>query len=257
MRVWLEAGTGEPTLVFLHGVGGGAESWRGQLDAFGSRARCLAWNAPGYGGAPMIEPFTWEGLTDRLRTALDAAGVERAMLIGHSMGGMVAQSLIAAHPDRVHSLVLSATSPAFGRADGDWQREFVSQRLAPLDEGIGMAGMAQRLLPALIGPHTAEPVRREIAAIMGDVPETTYRAAMTNLVTFDARENLAGISVPTVVVAGGHDTMAPAAMMQRMSERIAGARFACIENAGHLAPMEHPEAFDVHIEDLLDVTESA
>ena len=61
---WVSGGDAGPALVMLHGVGGGGESWRAQLDAFAGRARCLAWNAPGYGGAAAVDPFEGGTLVD-------------------------------------------------------------------------------------------------------------------------------------------------------------------------------------------------
>ena len=80
------------------------------------------------------------------RCGPDDRGVdaERTVLLGHSMGGMVAQELLARSPSAgAQGLVLACTSAAFGRADGDWQARFVAERLAPLDAGLGMAGMAR------------------------------------------------------------------------------------------------------------------
>jgi 3-oxoadipate enol-lactonase len=84
---------------------------------------------PGYGQSPALESMTFPALAEALSALLDARGVERAVLIGHSMGGMVAQELVARDPDRVAALALVATSPAFGGPDGEWQRSFLASRL--------------------------------------------------------------------------------------------------------------------------------
>jgi pimeloyl-ACP methyl ester carboxylesterase len=86
---------------------------------------------------------------------------------------------------------------------------------------------------------------------MAEVPEAAYRAALRCLVAFDRRAALAGYRMPVLLIAGGRDTSAPAAMMRRMAERIPGARLACIAEAGHLANLERPEAFDRLLDDFL------
>ena len=97
---------GMPPLVFLHGIGGAARAWHGQLDFFKHRYRAIAWDMPGYGDSPPLEPMTFPALADSLVALLDARSIERAVVVGHSMGGMVAQELVARMPDRVAALVL-------------------------------------------------------------------------------------------------------------------------------------------------------
>jgi 3-oxoadipate enol-lactonase len=79
---------------------------------------------------------------------------------------------------------------------------------------------------------------------MEQVAEATYRASMELLVTFDLRADLSTIAAPTLVLAAGQDTSAPAPMMEKMASRIPGARFVCIEDAGHLANLERPDEFN-------------
>jgi len=247
---WEEAGSGDP-VIFLHGVGGGAASWRLQLDHFGRSRRAIAWDMPGYGGSKLLEITTFPALADALRRLMDHLGLEKADIVGHSIGGMVAQEFIAAHPDRVRSLVLSATSPAFGSPDGDFQKKFVAARLGPLDAGKTMADVADEVVPELIGDDADEDGVALARQCMSRVPNETYRATMQCLVTFDRRDTLGQIAVPTLVLAGEKDTNAPAPMMERMAGRIPGARYACLKGAGHLANMECPARFDAAIEEFL------
>ena len=93
--VWDEAGIaieGRPVLVLLHGIGGGKQGFAPQVKQFADWGyRVLAWDMPGYGGSAMIEPYDFDGLAKALLRMLDQAQVNQAVLIGHSMGGMVAQ----------------------------------------------------------------------------------------------------------------------------------------------------------------------
>lgn len=241
-----ERGEGPP-LVFLHGIGGDAACWRSQLDAFSVAFRVIAWNMPGYGGSAPLDPMTFPALADALAGLLDRLEVDRAHLVGHSMGGMVAQELVATRPERVRSLILVATSAAFGRPDGEWQRSFVAARLGPLDRGQTMADLAPEIVTRLIGddPDPAG-VARAIASMSG-VPEATYRAAIHCLLTFDRRAALPNINVPTLLLAGERDTTAPPALMGRMAAKIRGARFEVMPRAGHLANLEQPAAFNQYL----------
>jgi pimeloyl-ACP methyl ester carboxylesterase len=144
----------------------------------------------------------------------------------------------------VSRLVLCGTSPAFGKPDGDWQREFVAQRTAPLDAGQSMADLAETLVPQMVGPGSLPEGVRLATHCMGLVPAATYRRALECLVTFDRRANLPNIHVPTLLVAGEHDRNAPPAVMRKMGERIANSTFIEMKGIGHLQNLEAPEEFD-------------
>jgi 3-oxoadipate enol-lactonase len=248
-----ERGAG-PAVIFLHGIGGDGTSWLPELDALSDRCRAIAWDMPGYGDSPALPTMTFPALADALKNLLGTLGVERAHLVGHSIGGMVALEFAARFPERVASLVLYATSPAFGKADGDWQRDFLNARLAPLDAGKRMPELAPSIVDSLVGNSPdADGIARATAA-MARVPEAAYRAAMHCLVTFDRRDALAGIDVPTLVLAGERDDNAPADMMERMAGKIPGAHFQIIPGAGHLAHFERPEAFRAALDAFLEQT---
>ena len=156
------------------------------------------------------------------------------------MGGMVAQELRrGAPPVGVHGLVLACTSPAFGKPGGDWQAQFLAERLAPLDAGLGMAGLAPQLVPGMVAPGGAARWPCSVAAaVMSAVPEATYRAALRPLSASTAARRCRPSRVPTLCLAGEHDRNAPPAVMQRMAARIPGAEYHCLPGAGHLANVE-------------------
>ena len=252
----LAEGTGRRTLVFLHGIGGNKEGWRAQLGHFAAKGyRAVAWDAPGYGDSAPLAELTWAAVSDSLATLLDALGVARAVVVGHSMGGMMAQDFAARHPDRLEALVLSGTSPAFGKPDGDWQKQFVAQRIAPLDAGKSMADLAPTLVAAMVGDAPDPDGVKAAVACMGRVPAETYRAYLKLLVTFDRRDALASIAVPTLVLAGEKDGNAPPKVMERMAEKIPGAVYHCLARSGHLANFEQPAAFDAAIDAFLSSLE--
>ena len=138
----------------LHGVGGGKEAW---LDCLPEVARsgyqAIAWDMPGYGASPMIDPYSNTGLARSLERLIDHIGAKRNVLLGHSMGGMVAQEAVALFPDKIHGLILSGTSAAFGKPGGDWQQKFLSSRFAPLDAGMGLSGLASTLVRGMVAPR--------------------------------------------------------------------------------------------------------
>jgi pimeloyl-ACP methyl ester carboxylesterase len=175
---------------------------------------------------------------------IESLKVKQVVLLGHSMGGMVAQEVVARRPDLVSRLVLCGTSPAFGKPDGDWQRDFIAQRTAPLDAGRSMAELAETLVPQMIGPGSLPEGVRLATVCMGQVPAATYRRALECIVTFDRRGNLPNIHVPTLLVAGEHDRNAPPAVMKKMAQGIANSTYIEMKGIGHLQNLEAPDDFD-------------
>jgi pimeloyl-ACP methyl ester carboxylesterase len=241
----LEWGAGDTAVVLLHGVGGGAAAWQGNAPAIAEAGfAVVAPDFPGYGDSPSIDPYDMAGLAASVVAVLDALAASRVVLVGHSMGGMVAQEVVARAKDRVHGLVVCNASPAFGKPGGAWQQQFLAERLGPLDAGVGMAGLAARLVPAMLAPLAPRAAVEQAIALMSAVPEPTYRNALHALSAFDRRDNLARIAVPTLAITGEHDRSAPSAMVQQMALRIRGAEYVCISGAGHLANIETPQPFN-------------
>lgn len=233
------------TLLFLHGVGGGRDAWGRQTEFFAARGhRCIAWNQPGYGDAPMVEPYDLAGVAGALEALIDRVGGEPVVLVGHSMGGFVAQEAWARFPHKIRALALCFTSASFGGGSGEFARQFVAQRILPLEQGRSMGEIATALMPSMAG-RRSDPEGLALAQrIMSAVPPDTYRRAVALLTTFDQRARLPGITVPTLLVAGSDDRTAPAATMARMAQKIPGAEFVVLEGCGHLGPMDQPEAFN-------------
>jgi 3-oxoadipate enol-lactonase len=160
------------------------------------------------------------------------------------MGAMVAQEVVARRPELVNRLILCGTSPSFGKPDGDWQRDFIAQRTAPLDAGQSMADLAQVLVPQMIGPGSLPEGVALATRCMAGVHPPAYRKALEAIVTFDRRAALPLIRVPTLLVAGEFDRNAPPAVMQKMAGQIAGSRYAELPGIGHLQNLEAPDEFD-------------
>ncbi|HEX9720947.1 MAG TPA: alpha/beta hydrolase [Ramlibacter sp.] len=250
-----------PTILMLHGIGGGHLAFAPQVETLASSGyRAVAWDMPGYGRSAPIEPYTFKGLARSCITLIEAllAGDEKGsaagtannarrdgvILLGHSMGGMVAQEVVARRPELVSRLILCGTSPSFGKAEGNWQRKFIAERTAPLDAGKSMADLADVLVPQMVGPASLPEGVRLATHCMSQIPASTYRRALEALVTFDRRANLSHIQVPTLLVAGELDHNAPPAVMKKMAEAIPNSTYLEMRGIGHLQNLEAPDDFD-------------
>jgi len=233
------------TVLMLHGIGGGHLAFAPQLETLASSGyRAVAWDMPGYGHSAPIEPYTFKGLAQSCITLIEALQGGPVTLLGHSMGGMVAQEVVARRPELVSRLILCGTSPSFGKPDGDWQRDFIAQRTAPLDAGKTMAELAEVLVPQMVGPGSLPEGVKLATHCMAQVNPSTYRRALECIVTFDRRANLPLIHVPTLLLAGEHDRNAPPAVMKKMAAAIAGSTYLEMKGIGHLQNLEAPDEFD-------------
>ena len=252
---WQDQGPADAqqAVVFLHGIGGGRAAWAAQQAHVAQRGwRSLAWDMPGYGDSALCQPYDFEHLAQALMHMLDAAKVKQAVLVGHSMGAMVALQAWTQAPKRLLGLLLAASSPAFGQPDGEFQQRFLAQRLDPLTRGQGMAEIAERLIPSMLSPAGQASAWALARQSMAAVAPDTYRAALHALVRFEQRAALPTISVPVLCLAAEHDSTAPAAVLSRMAEKIPNAQYACLAGAGHLLHDEQPEAFNRAMDLLLN-----
>ena len=249
---------GAPAVVFLHGIGGAARVWAPQIAAFRAAGfHPVALDLPGYGARPAVDTMDFEALAVDLEATIERLGLERPALVGHSMGGMIAQTAMRRRPDRYCAAVLVGTSPAFGDAKGEFQQRFIADRLGPLDAGATMPELAASIVDGIVGPNPDASGRSLAIETMAATPASTYRAAIKCLVTFDERANLPNIGVPVLCLAGEHDRNAPPAMMERMAAKIRGARYVCLPGIGHLPNLEAPAAFNTAVLELLLATAPA
>jgi len=209
----LRSGSAGDALVLLHGIGGCAQVWQPQLDAFSWRFCVVAWNMPGYGSSEPLPQMTFPALAEALEALLDTLPGKRIHLVGHSMGGMVAQEFLRRDARRVASVCLYATSPGLAQpetpealqAARERVRDFMARRIGPLDAGKTMRDMAESLLDQLLSPRASEAARAAAIESISSVPPSVYRDAMRCILSFDGTAIVPKIDLPALVIAGGED----------------------------------------------------
>ncbi|MCF6691974.1 alpha/beta fold hydrolase [Raoultella terrigena] len=174
MTGFREQGSGTP-LVLLHGISSGAASWHKQMALPGYRV--LAWDMPGYGESPMLSAERADAgdYAEALAQLLDRAGVERAVLVGHSLGALVASAFAAKYPGRVLRLVLADAAQGYGRADAAQREKIWQGRQQQM--AAGGEAMAQGRAAKLLHPCTDEANVAVVAAGMRRLRAEGYLAA--------------------------------------------------------------------------------
>jgi len=280
-----EAMGAQPPIVLLHGITLGAAIWPYQLRALADAGhRVVAVDLRGHGrstdagainrAAPFTDPAgidlaepavptSWPLTLDRLAADVEevtaALDVEGAVLVGHSMGGMVALQMMRRDPDlargegRVAALALvsSAAHPADRRGF-----EAVLAAVRPVvSSGMGLvARLPGPTLPAVDAVYALarvtfgeRPSPRQVfftGAMTGAVPVRVSGELLADIVGFDARDLLRSIRIPTTVVVGDHDVMTPPAQSEALAAGIAGAELIILRGCGHMVMLERPAELD-------------
>lgn len=246
-------GSANGTTVFLlHGAFGAKEYWRAQIEFLAQRGfRVIAWNAPGYGLSPLPQDFSIDLCAKVAATLIQREGGARNVVLGHSMGGMIAQRAWLYASAMIHGYIFSATSAAFGQPDGDWQREFVRQRVAPLDAGRSIPEYAPEMLKSMMAPDVKGGNVDLLIATVSQMREETFRAAVASIAAFEGRALLAEMRVPALCIAGELDRTAPALVMQKMAGKMPQAQHVELPGVGHFGWAENAEQFNAQILEFL------
>lgn len=244
MPSWLSAGVGGEPILFLHGMGSTASVWLPQLEYFGASQQVIAWTAPGYGCSKDMGVLSWEALAHQVIHVIDKLDASKVHVVGHSIGGMIAQMVYHLYPDRVRSLTLSASSAGFGSLDPSFQREFIEQRQKALDDYPTFALAAPRLLEGLVGPQIT-PLWKGLGVLSAQgITKEAYLSYMQLLLTFNQKEAFSRIDVPVMLLAGELDTQAPPKGMQRLAQQLPQSQFHLFEQVSHMANLEVVDEFN-------------
>lgn len=237
-------GEGRPALLFLHGLGGDRDSFAPQLDHFAGRHECVSWTMPGYGDSDPLDDLTFPRLAEAACGLLDEHDIDQAVVVGQSLGGMVAQQMAIAHPDRLAGLVLVATTAAFGKPGSSFNDQFLAARLAPIEAGNTPADLAEEIVDSIVATGMSAEARAHAVASMSRIAPGPYARSIECLVTWDGRDRLGQVTAPTLCIAGGEDTNSPVRAMERLAASVPGASLEVIAGAGHLVNLERPDDFN-------------
>ncbi|MFV0244835.1 MAG: alpha/beta fold hydrolase [Qingshengfaniella sp.] len=239
-----------PVVVFLHGIGSNAGSFGPILSRLPSGVRGIAWNAPGYGGSRRLA-LDWPVAADyaeALAGFLDGLGVERAVIVGHSLGTLMGAAFAARDPARVAHLVLASCACGYGVRPGDPLPAGVQKRIDDLlrqgPEAFARDRAARLVFEPENNPDLVEQVRRGMAAVDLD----GYPQAVRMLGAGDLPAALRDVHVPTGFIIGVNDQVTPE--QQTIDAATAWGQSNArkpmierIERAGHAVYLQAPDAF--------------
>lgn len=229
-------------IVFLHAFPLDASMWSDQAPTVADRT-VLAPDFPGFGSRP-AGPSSLDEFADVVLADMDAAGVERAVVVGLSMGGYVAFRIHAKRPDRIAALFLADTRAGPDDEAGRKRRADQAERV----RREGVAWLADAMIPGMLGERTRserpEVVERVRSLVSGADPEGVARALLAMRDRPDSRPQLEQMDFPVVAAVGEEDTLTPPAEAQAIVDGVPHGKFVAIPGAGHLSNLEEPTRFN-------------
>ncbi len=247
MKFSLRGPAGGACVVVSAGLGGLAAFWHPQMAALEAAGfRVLAFDQRGTGAnrEALPEPYAIAGMADDMAAVMDAAGVDRAHLLGHALGGLVALEFARTRPGRTLSIIpVNAWAKAARHSDTCFDlRLRVLETQGP--EGyVRWQPLFLHTAPYLSAHagHVAEEVRRGIAGFQG---EATLRARIAALRAFDIRAALPGLDVPALVAASRDDLLVPHTASEALAAALPRAELWLTDFGGHAFTVERPEPFN-------------
>ena len=236
---YMDQGSGQP-IVFIHGLGESALSWRNQLEHFSKTHRVIAMDLRGHGSSRGgEESISMKQFADDCVALIDALGISRAHFVGLSMGGLVLQEMAKSAQQRMLSLSLCNTAAFVG----DGAAGKLPERLAKIDE-TSMDDMADFIVRTCMPYAYDQSVYDAAFAIFRANRKQPYKAATVATFSVDFRGTLENITVPTHVLTGEFDQSTPVSAAKYIHEHISGSELSILSGVGHLSKLENPQLFN-------------
>lgn len=237
---YAEAGRAGLPVIFVHGSGASHLVWGLQLRAVGAIAHALAVDLPGHGRSDPSGRNTVDDYAQVILGLLDALQFDRAVIIGHSLGGAIAQMLALAHPDRVAGLGLVGTGARL-------------RVLPAILDGVlnDFDNVAKLIVDYSYAPGLDASLRARALAEFRACPAQVTYGDFSACNDFDLIARVSEIRAPTLVVVGKDDRLTPVKYAEFLSSKIGGARLVVVEGAGHSVMIEQADAVNRALSDFL------
>lgn len=235
LNAQLEGPAGSPVLVFAHALGTDRTIWDGVVSLLQGRFRILSYDHRGHGRSDTTPPpYTMGGLIRDLERLMDHYSLKEAVVIGVSLGGLVAQGLAVERLDLVRGLVMSNTAARIGTPEL-WRQRSEEVRANGLDAYAD--GAMQRILGPAFRSNPVEPYLR---GLLTRTDPDGWIGCAAAIAGCDFYTTTASLRLPTLAIAGANDGTTPPDLVRETAELVPGHRFALMRGAGHLPMVEKP-----------------
>ncbi|MFN3722133.1 MAG: 3-oxoadipate enol-lactonase [Paracoccaceae bacterium] len=246
LNVEVSGPEGAPPVVLLHALGTNLRLWDGVVARLPGH-RILRLDMRGHGASDVPQgPYAMGALIHDVERVMAQAGMRDAVVVGLSIGGMIAQGLAVKRLDLVRAVVLSNTAARIGIA-AQWQARIDAVRAG------GLEAIADATLERWFGRRWRDlPELTQMRAMLLATPPEGWMGAAAAIAGTDFYTPTAGLTLPTLAIAGINDGSTPPDLVKETADLIRGSRFALIRGAGHLPMVEQPDAYTALLRDFLE-----
>ena len=234
----------KPVIVFVNSLGSDFRLWDNVVDILKDDFHIIRYDKRGHGLSDIGDvPYSIELLADDLAALLEYLTIDKAIICGISVGGMIGQYLAASKPELVNALVLCNTAPKIGN------EEFWQQRLEAIDKN-GLLAISDSILLRWFSAQFKASKLHQLEGWRNMLSRTTkegYMATSVAIKNADLHDKTKTIIQPTLCIGGDEDLSTPADLVEEMSRLIKGSHFKVIKNAGHLPCIEQPDILADHM----------
>ncbi|MCJ8191430.1 alpha/beta fold hydrolase [Sphingomicrobium aestuariivivum] len=236
---------GRLPVLFLHGVGSDKSVWMPQLAHFGGDRMAIAADYPGYGDSDFVEGATRADYARAMLGLLDRLEVDRVVVCGLSLGGIIALEMALFAPERIAGLVIANSFARHPEGEAIYDRSVAGAR------DMGMAALAKARAPMLLGKDPPEGLAEEVIEVMSAIPPEAYVLGAEAVWRADLTQHLHRIACPALVLCGSEDAVTPPQLSDELAAALPSARREDIAGAGHLSNAERAEAFNLSVDAFL------
>ncbi|MBY6199868.1 3-oxoadipate enol-lactonase [Maritalea mobilis] len=242
LHVKLEGPEDGPPVLFANSLGTDLRLWDDVVARLPEGLRLIRYDKRGHGLSTCPQaPYTMGALVRDAEGLLDALEVKEAVVVGLSIGGMIAQGLAAKRLDLVRAVVLSNTAPKIGT------RQMWADRIAQIHSG-GLTSMSDAIMERWFSkPFRDSPAVTPWKRMVEVTPEAGYAGCSAAIAGTDFYTTTAALRLPALVIAGDQDGSTPPDLVREMADLIPGARYELMRGAGHLPCVEDPETYAAHL----------
>ena len=240
-----ETGTGQ-TLFFLHGMNGNSKSWENLFYSLSSSFRVIAWDAPSFGGSDVFGDNI-EEYKNAAKALIETLKLKKIILIGHSMGGLIASQLSYDKDVSVSGLILSSTHLGFGRKKGEPLMERYANRLKTFSTKLSDIDYAMERAQRNTPKGTSESVIKFLANVALDIRKESIRDGGRMSQETDNTNICKDLKVPVLILSGGKDTVISTEMHASLIAALPRAHKVVFPKAGHASFAEYPDQFNYQV----------
>ncbi|AFR50703.1 3-oxoadipate enol-lactonase [Gordonia sp. KTR9] len=227
-----------PAVVLSNSLGSTHRMWDAQIAALEERFRVVRYDTRGHGDSPVLQgPYSIDELADDVIALLDRLDIERAHLVGLSLGGMTMMRVAARDPERVDRLALLCTAAYLPPAQG-WTDRAALVR-ADGTSAVAAAVVQRWFTPGYLAANTE--ARQGYEAMVAATPAEGYAACCEAIAVMDQRPDLSSITAPTLAIAGADDPATPPDLLREIADAVPNGRLLVVPDSAHLATAQQPD----------------